>query len=145
LPTTDLETDPIINSNVISSLYDMHTFCDKFSNSKQPIILSLNIQSLNAKYNNLCDLINHLSVKNVTVDIIALQETWQIKYCNLVCINNFVLKTEGPAEEGGSVFMFVMDLVIKYLTRLLIVSQTDYLNPFRYKYRTTLMPNVNSI
>jgi hypothetical protein len=109
LPTTDLETDPIINSNVISSLYDMHTFCDKFSNSKQPIILSLNIQSLNAKYNNLCDLINQLSTKNVTIDIIALQETWQIKYCNLVCILGYqqLCFKNRRAGRGGGVVIYV--------------------------------------
>jgi Reverse transcriptase (RNA-dependent DNA polymerase) len=109
LPTTDIETDPIINSNVNSCLYDVHTFCEKFSNSKQPIILSINIQSLNAKYNNLCDFINQLSCKNVNVDIIALQETWQIKYSNLVCIPGYqqLCFKNRRAGRGGGVGFYI--------------------------------------
>ena len=54
---------------------------DHFRNSNPPnniSVISLNIQSLPAKYNELCDMLGELSSNGLVPEVICLQETWQI-------------------------------------------------------------------
>ena len=54
-------------------------------------VLSLNIQSLPAKFNELNDMLNELSTSNFTPEIICLQETWQIPDPLLYQLSNYQL------------------------------------------------------
>jgi hypothetical protein len=58
----------VTNINITSRYYDINSFISRFKNSKNPIILSLNIQSLHSKYNELKSFINELANHNVKVD-----------------------------------------------------------------------------
>jgi hypothetical protein len=49
----DDKYNDVININITSRYYDINSFISRFKNSKNPIILSLNIQSLQSKYNEL--------------------------------------------------------------------------------------------
>jgi len=69
--TPDLET------TVDCKYYDDDSLSLNFSNSNKIIIASLNIQSLNSKFENLKNLLPTLPP---TVQILALQETWKIPY-----------------------------------------------------------------
>jgi hypothetical protein len=89
VPYIDIETDPIINSNVKSSFYDVDSFAENFSNSCNPFILNVNIQSLNAKHEKLTEVLSLLKAKNINVDVISMQETWNVKYSNLLCIPGY--------------------------------------------------------
>jgi exonuclease III len=75
--------------NTVSKFYDIKTFSNNFSTVKQPLILSLNVQSLNAKHDKLKEFILMLEKDNVIIDVIALQETWNIKYPNLVSLPGY--------------------------------------------------------
>jgi exonuclease III len=109
VPFIDYENDPIINMNTVSKFYDIKTFSSNFSTVKQPLILSLNVQSLNAKHDKLKDFILTLEKDNVIVDVIALQETWNIKFPNLVSLPGYqnVCFKNRHRGRGGGVGLFI--------------------------------------
>ncbi len=59
-----------------------------FKHTKEPIILSLNIQSLNSKFEPLKAFVQTLLSSEIPLDIIVLQETWELRLPNLVWIKN---------------------------------------------------------
>jgi exonuclease III len=66
--------------------------------------LSLNIQSIAAKFNELNELINLFESKNCLPDIILLQETWKIVDASLFNLNNYhplIFKCRSSAQGGG--------------------------------------------
>jgi hypothetical protein len=92
-----------------SSYFDVESFISKFKNSHDPIILSLNIQSLNSKYNGLKDLTLRLQQFSIPLDIIILQETWEIKFPTLLSIPGFqnVIYRTREGMRGGGVGIYI--------------------------------------
>jgi endonuclease/exonuclease/phosphatase (EEP) superfamily protein YafD len=73
-------------------------------NDKRVSILSLNIQSLSAKFKEFKELIELLESKNCSPDIILLQEIWQISNDKLFCLPNYhplIYKCRSNAKGGG--------------------------------------------
>ena len=104
-----------------SSFYDCETFIQRFKNKKSALFLSLNIQSLNSKYDKLKEFILSLVKKGVTIDIIALQETWTIRYPHLIPIPGFqqiVYKNRFKGTGGGVGFYIREGLNAKIIDRL---------------------------
>jgi exonuclease III len=69
-----------------------------------PLYLSVNIQSLNSKYNELSLQIADLLSKNVNIDVISLQETWEIRYPDQLSIPGFqplVYRNRNDMRGGG--------------------------------------------
>jgi hypothetical protein len=89
MPNYEQAENPLENIEFQSKFYDVEVFIETFKNTKLPIFINLNIQSLNAKYNKLNDLVNRLLQNKVPIQIIALQETWNIKYVNSVELPGF--------------------------------------------------------
>ena len=85
----DINDDPYYGLNVSSGFHDPVTLSNMCSNYKSSVFLSLNIQSLMSKYEQLVLEIAELEQKNIVVDVIALQETWDIKYPELVVLDGF--------------------------------------------------------
>ena len=81
--------DPFIDLTVDSAFYDMESFVNKFSKSDKPILLNLNAQSMMSKYDKLKEFVVNLTKINIQIDIIALQETWQIRYTDIITIPGF--------------------------------------------------------
>ena len=75
--------------SVDSLFHDMPSIISKFSNTCRPLFLNINIQSLNSKYEKLKNFILTLTNKNVSIDLISLQETWSIKHPRLLDIPGF--------------------------------------------------------
>ena len=91
---TDINNDIYTGLNIDSIFYDMDSFIKKFSNSKSPLFMNLNVQSLNSKHEKLKNFVLALSNKGIVIDIIAMQETWSIKYPKLqYCSNHTWLPT----------------------------------------------------
>jgi hypothetical protein len=90
----------------IGSLYfDIDTFSKSFKNSKNPIFLSLNIQSLNSKYEKLKVVMQTLQEANLPIDVLLLQETWEVKHSNMLTIPGFqsiLYRTREHGRGGGS-------------------------------------------
>ena len=81
--------DPFIDLTVDSAFYDLESFVNKFSKSDKPILLNWSAQSLTSKYDKLKEFVMNLTKINIQIDIIALQETWQIRYPDIITIPGF--------------------------------------------------------
>ncbi|MFO0002259.1 MAG: endonuclease/exonuclease/phosphatase family protein, partial [bacterium] len=89
--------------------------------------LSLNVQSLLSKHEQLSIEISELELNNVTIDAIALQETWDVKYTDLVPINGFnplIFKRRRDMRGGGVGF---------YIRNGLTAEIVENLSPFENK------------
>ena len=96
--------DPYENCTVASEYYDMNSLCNVEALSKNSIFLSVNIQSLQSKFEQLKQQIIELRSKGLTIDVIALQEVWEVKYPEQLCIPGFqklVCKTRSGMRGGG--------------------------------------------
>ena len=85
----DNEVNPLMELTMDSFFYDSESFLNKFRNSDKPIFLNLNVQSLMSKHEKLKDFIVRLTNNGLQIDVIALQETWNVKDTNLVAIPGF--------------------------------------------------------
>ena len=129
ISNNDTEEDDFLFNNPDFSPYSETDFScsyidsDHFRNSnscKDFSVLSLNIQSLSAKYNELNDMLNELSISNFIPDVICLQETWQIIDPSLFPLPNYQIIESNTRENarGGGVGIFVKnDIVFKTLSQ----------------------------
>ena len=99
--------DPYYGIEINSVFHDIHSLSNICSAHKS-IFLSINIQSLMSKHEQLCIELAEFKRKNIIVDAIAIQETWDIKYPELVQIEGFnqiVFKRRRGMRGGGSASM----------------------------------------
>ena len=99
----NLYEDPYSNINLCSKFYDMDSVLNLSANGHS-LYLSLNIQSLNSKFDEFQQFITELQQKNVNIDVIALQETWEILYPDQLMLPGFqkiVYKNRKGMRGGG--------------------------------------------
>jgi hypothetical protein len=104
----DENVSQFFQTNIKSFYYDTETFINKFKSSTEPLILSINIQSLNSKHTSLKGYIQNLLSANMPIDLIVLQETWEIKSANQLSIPGFqsiLYRNRERGRGGGSVYM----------------------------------------
>jgi hypothetical protein len=65
------------------------TNCALTQSDKKFSFLSLNIQSIHAKFSAFEDMINLMQASNCAPNIILLQETWQIQNADALMLNNY--------------------------------------------------------
>jgi hypothetical protein len=113
LPPLPTDTDipsPYAEFNIQSAYYDEQSLIHSFANSRQPLFLSLNTQSLLSKHENIKTLISLLSDRNLYIDILALQETWRIFYTELVQIPGYTFTHQHRTNnKGGGVGFYIRD------------------------------------
>ena len=106
-----ISTDSPYSCTEISCHYMCETeFTDKFSSLRNPTVLSLNIQSLPAKFVEFCAIINSLMAKNCAPDIICLQEIWRLtdsSFFNLHGYHPLEFKSRHNDAQGGGVGIYV--------------------------------------
>jgi len=83
------ENYSLFDDKLDSPYYDLECMINKYSNTDIPIVLSINIQSLASKFDELSAIINHLENNNVSIIAIVLQEVWNIKHLDTVIMNGF--------------------------------------------------------
>jgi hypothetical protein len=113
--------EPYSNITITSKYYDMYTLPSIFNDDKSPIFLSINIQSLNSKHSELCNQILELSSKNLQIDVIAIQETWDICQPDLLAIPGFqpfIYKNRVNMRGGGVGFYIRNGLNFKIIDNL---------------------------
>ena len=110
----DNEENSFINDNHSHLYFDLDTFANKFTNNSI-IFLSINVCSLMSKHQNLFLAINDMLKKQVKIKVIAVQETWNVPYPELVNINGFKLfiKTRTNNRGGGIAFYVKDDITCK--------------------------------
>ena len=103
----DENIQQFFNTNLSSTYFDPKSFNGAFNGNKDPLFISLNIQSLNSKYNELKILLNELNSCNI--DLIVMQETWAVPFPNLVDLPGFqtVVVRNRQNMRGGGVGMYI--------------------------------------
>jgi len=110
-----------------SQFYDTASFIDTFKNTKSPVFLNLNVQSLMSKFDKLKSFVLNLTNNGVTIDLIAMQETWCIKNPKLLTLPGFqpLIFTNRCKGRGGGVGFYIRD-GLNYTLK-------DNLSPFKDK------------
>jgi hypothetical protein len=101
-----------LNNDEDDSPYSLSSFeckyVDSISNSfdikNNFIVMSVNIQSLSAKFNELCDLLNDCASNESLHDIILLQEIWQIIDADAFAITGYqplIYRCREKGQGGG--------------------------------------------
>ncbi len=121
----ELNPNPFLNLSP-ALFHDLTSLPKQFSNTKHPIFLSLNVQSLNSKIDKLKNFLLQLNSKMIFPDVIAIQETWNIFYPEMVQIPGycFIYKTRTTSNGGGVGF---------YILSQLRYSLKNELSPFTDK------------
>jgi len=128
----NLNDDPFFGVNLNSNFHDIESLADICKQSKRSIYLSLNVQSLMSKHEKLAMEISELEQKNVIVDVIAIQEIWDIRYPELVSLDGFnpiIFKKRRNMRGGGVGF---------YIRKGLNAEIIENLSPFENKIIETL-------
>lgn len=113
--------NPYDGIEISCEYFESNNLFSEFKNDNNIKLLSWNICSLNAKFNDFKDYVNVLCENEVTFDIIAIQEAWQIKDENLLKLPNYnlIYKTRGKGKRGGGVAFYIKnDLKFKEMKNL---------------------------
>lgn len=84
--------------------YDEDSFLEKFSNNSNFSIMSLNIQSLPAKFGNFSNLLGNLKNHKYTPSVICLQEVWKLPDNSLFNLEGYhepIFKLRNNNIQGG--------------------------------------------
>jgi hypothetical protein len=85
----EVDDDPFFGINVSSQFYDIATLSATEFIKNMPLYISLNIQSLQSKFEQFVNEISEFSEKNICIDVIALQEMWNIRYPELFSLPGY--------------------------------------------------------
>jgi exonuclease III len=119
LNVIDPEFDPIAYQSTVSEYHDVDSFVNEYAKSNKPFILSINVQSINAKLSKLSEMLTTLSNKGIHVDIVAMQELWKIQYDSLITVPGYqrlVYKSRRNGKGGGVGFFIKEGTNYKILT-----------------------------
>jgi hypothetical protein len=97
--------DPYEDLIIDSKFYDINTISTILHDNVSPIYLSINIQSLMSKYDELRAFVSELYSKKIPIDVIAIQEVWEIRQPELLPIPGFqtlIFKSRKNMRGGGS-------------------------------------------
>jgi len=119
----NLESNPYVQLSIESDYFDLNSLILKYRNSSSPLYLSINIRSLQCNFDKLANLVHELCKHNVPIEIIAIQETWQILHTETVTLPgfNFIFKQREKSRGGGVGF---------YISESLNYKIIDDLSPF---------------
>jgi hypothetical protein len=92
---------------------------NRYTGLNRPFILSINVQSINAKLNALGKIVSGLVGKGICVDVIVMQEIWKIQYDSLITLPGYqrlVYKNRKSGKGGGVGFFIKEGLNYKIIT-----------------------------
>lgn len=129
--------NPYNNIDITSLFHDTHSLITEHKNSSKPLFMSVNVQSLNSKHEKLKNFVLSLTNNGIVIDIIALQETWSIKYPHLLSIPGFqplIFRNRAKGRGGGVGFYIRNGLTCKIM---------EQLSPFHDKIIETLTVQIS--
>jgi hypothetical protein len=108
---THVDDNPYIGLTLSSKFYDIPSLSSDVSIVSKPIYLSINIQSLQSKYEQLLAELSEIENKGIYVEIIALQEIWDVRYHELYIIPGFkpIIFKKRQGMRGGGVGFYIRD------------------------------------
>jgi len=102
--SSDFDDSPYTHSIFDTSYHDTPSLINKIQNSACISVMSLNIQSLSAKYSVFRDLILELGASSCLPDVICLQEVWTVVDADLFPLPGYqplIFKTRATGQGGG--------------------------------------------
>jgi hypothetical protein len=105
----DENVSQFFQTHITSSYSDMKTFFECYSKTTDPLLLSINIQSLNSKFDSLKAFVCAAQDAEIPLDLIILQETWEIKFPDKLMLPGFqrIVYHTRQAGRGGGVGIYV--------------------------------------
>ena len=124
----DLSTgENILEKNDINcKYYDEQSLINSFSTCKLPLAISINIQSLSSKFDKLQELISTFESNKVYFDVLAIQETWDIKDLKSLSLQSYhdlVFKSRSLSRGGGIGFYINKNLKFKIVDEYSIFNE----------------------
>ena len=128
-------------------------YITELNGNKSQTIMSLNIQSLPSKFNELNELVQSLTSNHCEPDFICLQETWRIIDPSLYALRNYELEIKSRSNvQGGGVGIYIKKgIIYKILKEIstfidkvietLFIEVTD--GPHKYIVGSVYRPNSN--
>ena len=104
-----INDSPYQESKITTTYLDEIEFSNMYGNDKRISIMSFNVQSLPAKFNEFNVMLQAMIGNNSCPDIICLQEIWQIPYPDMYTIQGFhkpFFKMRASNTQGGGVGIY---------------------------------------
>ena len=104
-----VDESPYLETTIDCAYYDETNFLSKFKHSKSISLLSLNIQSLPAKFSEFNSFVSELMQSKFTFDFIALQEIWSLNDPDIYNLTEYhpIVHKSRPARNGGGVGFYI--------------------------------------
>jgi hypothetical protein len=92
--------------------HDLDSFTSEPFIKNSPVYININVQSLNSKHANLSDLIHEIIAKGINLEIIALQEIWNIDHPQILQIDGFnLIYKQRVGMRGGGVGFYIKNSI----------------------------------
>jgi hypothetical protein len=101
---TDDDLNIFSHINLTSSYHNFSSLQTNYGPTTSPLLLSINIQSLQSKFSNLVQLIQEINTQGFKIDVIALQETWNVDHPEMYNIPGFhplLIEKRSNNKRGG--------------------------------------------
>jgi hypothetical protein len=107
--SNDENISQFFQTKISSSYVDINTLLKTFTKTTEPLLLSINIQSLNSKFESLKAMVRTLQNSEIPVDLIILQETWELKFPEKLILPGFqrIVSRTRQVGRGGGVGIYV--------------------------------------
>jgi exonuclease III len=99
-----IDDSPYADSNILCSYIDENSFHDRYKNDKRLSVMTINVQSLPAKFSELSEMIMCMRNNMCNPDIICVQETWKIHDEDMFVIEGYhcpLFKLRKDSQGGG--------------------------------------------
>jgi hypothetical protein len=101
----EVNDDPYFGIDITCNYYDVLSLS---TIPAGPLFLSINIQSLQSKFEQLVQMISDLESSKIIIEVIAIQEIWDVRYPELLTIPGYkqlLFKKRRNMRGGGLVFI----------------------------------------
>jgi hypothetical protein len=126
----EINDSPYGDSDLSCNYLDEDQFINKFKKSDKNVIMSINVQSLHAKFTELSEFVYSLSKNDCNPCILALQELWTIHDPDLFKLTGYqrlIFKCRDNNVQGGGIGFFVANgLKVKIRSDLSIFVDKVY-------------------
>jgi hypothetical protein len=119
------DDENVLTDSIKNSLFYNSDDFISLNDHNNVVMLSINVCSLMSKYASLAKYINTLLKEKVNVKIIAIQETWNVPYPELVNIKNFnLVSNQRKNSRGGGVAFYIKnDINYKIVNNLTLMQE----------------------
>ena len=141
-PLNDYDESPYANIQLNGNFHEIQTLANDPTVKNRSIFISLNVQSISSKYENLRNYIHDLEIASLNIEIIALQEIWNFEYPNLLDIPGFqpIIFKQRTNMRGGGVGFYIKEGI-----NFEIIENCSYFESKVFESLTLLLSYPNNV